>query len=91
MILLQRKGNVLRLTVDQNAISIDPTPFNELHIIIDYEQVACRNNLKIPEVRKKVWLHEGQLQWASCRRRNGVDDSVSSAESTFDLAGVWAR
>jgi hypothetical protein len=49
-------------TVEENAVPVDPTPFDEGDVVVYDKSVHRGHQLKIAEIRQDIGLHNSQLQ-----------------------------
>ena len=58
---LHGQVKILHLAAHQNAVAVDPAALDEIHIVVDHIAVHRVHQLPIPDVGKKVRLHDSKL------------------------------
>ncbi len=58
-LLFQRYGEPCFFSVQRQLVSVDPAFFDERDIIKKHKRIDSMDKLEIPEIRKKIGLHDG--------------------------------
>jgi hypothetical protein len=61
MVFRNAEDKNVTITLVQNLVSIDPTSFDKINVIIDDKFIHSLDQLPVPYIWKEVWLHYTDL------------------------------
>ncbi|MCR4322238.1 MAG: hypothetical protein NUV74_18115 [Candidatus Brocadiaceae bacterium] len=56
---LQRHRDIDRLTTDQDAIPVDPTPDDVIYVVVNDKEIDCMDQLPVADIWEEIRLHDG--------------------------------
>src|SRR5436190_10359388 len=59
--LMQWNGEIGGFPVDQDAITVDPSALDVIHIVVYDEAIDGTNELPVADVREEIGLHDGKF------------------------------
>ena len=88
MRMANRKGDPARLSLTRDTVSVYPSALDVLSIVVSYKNVRMRQQLKISDIREKVWLHDRD----DPRGRHPVGlGAIGHVDPADQLGGTLAR